>query len=139
MEIYYLKEDLKIFCATAKSFPYGIKQAFGALISKLQEIDGRVFFGVSYQSQQGDMIYKAAVLESYEGEGEKMGFEQLIIEKGEYLAETLKNWKKDETAIGMTFKKFSESKYNATFPCVEWYQGDDVMCMVKLNGSTLNH
>ena len=83
-------------------------------------------------NRDGDMIYKAAVLESFEGEAEKLGCEKFIIEKGEYLIETLKDWKKDESQIGLTFRKFSESKYNATFPCVEWYQGNDVMCMVKL-------
>ncbi len=135
MEIYNLKNDLKIFCVTAKSFPYEIKQAFGALISMLPSIDDRTFFGIAYQNKVGDMIYKAAVLESFEGEAEELGCEKFTIEKGEYLTETLKDWKKNESMIGLTFRKFSESKYNATFPCVEWYKGDDVMCMVKLNNS----
>jgi predicted transcriptional regulator YdeE len=133
MEVYQLKNDLKIFCVTAKSFPYEIKKAFGTLISKLPSVEDRTFFGISYQSNAGDMIYMAAVLESYNGEGEKLGCEPFTIKKGEYLAEMLKNWKKDESQIGATFRKFSESAYRATFPCVEWYQGDDVMCMVKLN------
>jgi hypothetical protein len=135
MEIYTLKNDLKIFCVTAKSFPYGIKQAFGLLINRLPSTDGRTFFGISFQDKAGDMIYKAAVLELFEGEAEKLGCEKFTIEKGEYLAETLKDWKKDESMIGLTFRKFSESKYNATFPCVEWYQDNDVMCMVKLEKS----
>jgi len=132
MEIYTLKKDLEIFCVTARSFPYEIKQAFGALINLLPGIEGRTFFGIAFEDKNGDMIYKAAVLESFAGEAEKLGCEKFTIEKGEYLAETLKDWKKDESQIGRTFKKFSESKYNATFPCVEWYQGNDVMCMVRL-------
>jgi predicted transcriptional regulator YdeE len=132
MEIYTLKKDMEIVCVTAKSFPYEIKQAFGSLISLLSSIEDRTFFGIAYQNKEGDMIYKAAVLESYDGEAEKLGCEKFTIEKGEYLTETLKDWKKDESRIGLTFRKFSESKYNATFPCVEWYQGNDVMCMVKL-------
>jgi len=132
IEIYNLKEDLKLFCVTAKSFPYEIKQAFGSLISLLPDVEGRTFFGIAYQKNDGTMIYKAAVLEAYEGEAEKLNCEKFIIEKGEYLTETLKDWKKDETMIGLTFKKFADSKYNATFPCVEWYKGDDVMCMVRL-------
>jgi hypothetical protein len=135
MEIYTLKKDKEIFCVTAKSFPYEIKQAFAALINLLPTIEGRTFFGISFQTKAGEMIYKAAVLESFKGEAEKLGCERFIIEKGDYLAETLKDWKKDESQIGLTFKKFSESKYNATFPCVEWYQGNDVMCMVKLEKS----
>ena len=126
---------MKIFCVTAKSFPYGIKQAFGSLISLLPSVEDRIFFGISYQSTEGEMIYKAAVLQSFEGEAEKLGCEKFTIEKGEYLTETLKDWKKDESMIGLTFRKLADSKYNTTFPCVEWYKGDDVMCMVKLEQS----
>ncbi|HEV8513305.1 MAG TPA: hypothetical protein VGQ59_08510 [Cyclobacteriaceae bacterium] len=132
MEIYTLKNNIEIFCVTARSFPYEIKQAFAALINLLPTVEGRTFFGIAFEDKNGDMIYKAAVLESFGGEAEKLGCEKFIIEKGDYLTETLKDWKKDESLIGLTFKKFSESKYNATFPCVEWYQGNDVMCMVKL-------
>ncbi len=128
---------MKIFCVTAKSFPYEIKQAFGALINLLPTTEGRTFFGIAYQNNEGDMIYKAAVLESFEGEGKKLDCEEFTIEKGQYLTETLKDWKKDESMIGTTFKKFAESNYNAAFPCVEWYQGDDVMCMVKLEDTIL--
>ncbi len=135
MEIYTLKNDLKIFCISANSFPYEIKQAFGLLIKLLPSIEGRTFFGVAFQDKTGDIIYKAAVLESFEGEAEKLGCEKFTIEKGDYLAKTLKDWKKDESMIGLTFRKFSESKYNTTFPCVEWYQGNDVVCMVKLEKS----
>lgn len=125
---------MKIACVTAKSFPYEIKQAFGSLINRLSGLEGRTFFGVSYQDKEGAMIYKAAVLEAFEGEAEQLGCEKFTIEKGDYLTETLKDWKKDEAMIGLTFRKFSDSTYHATFPCVEWYQGDDVMCMVKLVG-----
>jgi|SRR6478609_2521316 len=135
MEIYTLKNDMEIFCVTARSFPYEIKQAFAALINLLPTMDDRIFFGIAFEDKDGDMIYKAAVLESFEGEAEKLGCERFTIKKGEYLTETLKDWKKDESQIGLTFKRFSESKYNATFPCVEWYQGNDVMCMVKLDNS----
>lgn len=133
MEIYHLKRDLKIFCVTAKSFPYEIKQAFGSLIDRLPTVEGRTFFGVAFQNENGEMIYKAAVLESFDGEAEKLGCEKFTIEKGDYLTERLKDWKKDESMIGLTFKKFADSAYNSTFPCLEWYQGDDVMCMVKLD------
>jgi hypothetical protein len=135
MKVYTLNRDMKIFCVTAESFPYQIKQAFSSLISLLPSIEDRTFFGISYQSTEGDMIYKAAVLESFEGEAEKLGCEKFTIEKGEYLTETLKHWKKDESMIGVTFRKLAESKYNTIFPCVEWYKGNDVMCMVKLDRS----
>lgn len=123
---------MKIVCVTAKSFPYQIKQAFGSLIDKLSNIEGRTFFGIAYQNNDGEMIYKAGVLELFDGEGEKLGCEKFVIRKGEYLTERLKNWKTDETMIGMTFKKLAHATPDTVFPCVEWYDGADVMCMVRL-------
>jgi hypothetical protein len=135
MEVFELKKDMKVFCVQAKSFPNEIKTAFGALISMLPTLDGRTFFGISYQGKKNEMIYNAAVLESYEGEGKTYGCETYVIRKGKYLTEMLKNWKRDETCIGLTFKKMSEERDDTVFPCVEWYQGDDVLCMVKIQKS----
>lgn len=123
---------MKVFCVQAKSFPNDIGKAFGTLINLLPTTEGRTFFGVSYQGKNHDMIYNAAVLESFEGEGKKYGCETFMIKKGEYLAEMLKGWKKDETSIGQTFKKMSEVRTDTVFPCVEWYQGEDVLCMVRI-------
>ena len=128
---------MKIFCVTAKSFPYDIKGAFGSLISKLPSIEDRTFFGVSYQTMSGEMIYKAAVLESFNGESEQYACESFTIQKGEYITETLKNWRQDEESIGTTFKKLADARPDTTFPCVEWYQGQDVMCMVRIDKSVL--
>lgn len=132
METYLLKEDLKLFCIKARSFPHDIKEAFDKLINLLPTTDGRTFFGISYQTSSGEIIYKAAVLESYEGEGVSLGCESYTVKKGEYLAETIYNWMKDVTSIGSAFRKMVDSRSDTTFPCVEWYQGDDVMCMVRI-------
>ncbi|HEU5292086.1 MAG TPA: hypothetical protein VFU05_15655 [Cyclobacteriaceae bacterium] len=133
MEVYKLKQDMKVFCVQAKSFPNDIGKAFGTLINLLPTTEGRTFFGVSYQAKNHDMIYNAAVLEAFEGEGKKYGCETFTIKKGEYLAEMLKGWKKDETSIGQTFKKMSDVRTDTVFPCVEWYQGEDVLCMVRID------
>jgi len=135
MGIYELEKDLKVFCVQAKSFPNDIGKAFGTLISLLPTIDGRTFFGVSYEGKNHDMIYNAAVLESFEGEGKLYGCETFTIKKGEYLSEMLKGWKKDEASIGLTFRKMSEVRTDTVFPCVEWYQGEDVLCMVRIEKS----
>lgn len=135
MEVFELKKDMKVFCIRAKSFPNDIGQTFGTLIQLLPTIEGRTFFGVSYQDKNRDMIYNAAVLESFEGEGKIYGCETFTIKKGEYLTEMLKGWKKNEASIGITFKKMSEARTDTVFPCVEWYQGDDVLCMVRIDRS----
>jgi hypothetical protein len=135
MEEYYLKGDMKVVCVQAKSFPNDIKKAFSQLISLLPTIEGRTFFGVSYQARNRDMIYNAAVLEAFDGEAMRYGCEVYVIKKGKYLAETLKDWKKREGSIGATFKKMAEARVDTTFPCIEWYKGDDVVCMVKINSA----
>src|SRR5688572_4938246 len=107
MEVYSLKNDMKVFCVRAESFPNDIKKAFEALINLLPTIEGRIFFGISYQKKNREMIYNAAVLESFEGEAKQYKCETFVIEKGEYLAEMLKDWKKDEASIGRTFCKLA--------------------------------
>src|SRR5688572_5315760 len=104
MEKYNLKEDMKLFYVTARSFPQGIGEAFDLLNAKLPKPDGRIFFGISNKFK-GEIIYKAAVLETYEGEGKKLGFETFTVKKGEYLTKTIKDWRKHEQVIGETFMK----------------------------------
>jgi hypothetical protein len=132
MEVYRVKKDMRIFCVKAESFPNDIKKAFAVLISLLPSTNGRTFFGVSYQSGSNEMIYHAGVLELFAGEGSLYGCTTLVIKEGEYLVESLKDWKKDESSIGQAFRKLADFRNDTTFPCVEWYNGDDVMCMVKI-------
>ncbi len=132
MEVLQLKDDIKIFCVRAESFPEDIGKAFTKLISLLPSTDNRIFFGISYETNECDMIYMAAVMEAYDGEGLSYGCDLLTIEKGKYLTETLKKWKKNEGSIGATFMRLANAPHDTTFPCVEWYQGEDVTCMIKL-------
>jgi hypothetical protein len=136
MEKYHLKEDVKIFSVIAKSFPEGIGEAFKTLEKKLPTKESRTFYGISSKNEKGVIIYKAAVSESFEGEGEQYGCESFIIKKGKYLTETLKDWRKNEKIIGDTFMKLlADPRLDTTFPCVEWYKGDDVICMVRIDPS----
>ena len=136
MEKYTLKEDVKVYCTAAKSFPNGIQEAFITLEQMLSK-EGRTFYGVSYKSTEGFHIYKAAVSESFDGEAEKYGFESYTISKGEYLIETIIDWREKIETIGMTFQTLlADPRLDGTSPCVEWYKSDkEVMCMVKLNSS----
>lgn len=133
MEIYTLEDDLDLFCVTAQSFPHDIKGAFDKLVSLIRGTEGRTFFGISYQTDAGEIIYKAAVLELCEGEGKMLDCELYRLEKGDYITETIKNWMQDIRSIGTTFRKLGDSLPDTTFPCVEWYKGQDVMCMVRLD------
>jgi len=135
MDVFELKKDIKVFCVRAKSFPNDIGKAFGTLVNLLPTVEGRTFFGISYQGKNHEMIYNAAVLESHDGEAEKYGCETYVIKKGEYLSAMLRGWKKNEASIGITFSKMATVRTDTVFPCVEWYQGDDVLCMVRIDKS----
>jgi predicted transcriptional regulator YdeE len=137
MESYYLPEDVKVYCTTAKTFPDGIQEAFITL-EKMLSKEGRTFYGISHGSKDGSIIYKAAVSESFEGEAEKYGFEKYIIKKGEYSTETIFDWRNKMESIGPTFQKLlANPRLDKTSSCVEWYKSDkELMCMVRLDGNT---
>jgi len=136
MEKYLLKDDIKVFYVTALSFPDGIMEAYEKLKAMLPSAEERKFYGISYP-QNGKIVYKAAVQETYDGEAEKYGCETFVIPHGEYISELLHDWKKNERVIGETFQKLLAQpdidKKNGF--CVEEYLNEkDVRCMVGLSG-----
>lgn len=135
MQEFNLDHDPKLFCVPAKSFPVGVKEAFETIERKLGDIKGRTFFGLSRGTKGGGIEYKAGVLETSEGEGEKYGFESHIVKKGTYLVETITNWQENMQLFSITFQKLlADPRLDWNSWCVEWYKEDgSVMCMVKIN------
>jgi predicted transcriptional regulator YdeE len=134
MEKYILSKDITVFYVTATSFPAGIEEAYKKLHSFLPEGNQRTFYGISYSNRKGEVVYKAAVAESFPGEGEKNGCETFVIKKGEYISEILRDWKKDESSIGKTFQKLlHQPKIDPKGYCLEIYLNEkDVRCLVPL-------
>jgi hypothetical protein len=133
MEKYTLENDVNILYVTAKSFPDGIQEAYDALDKKLGTTEGRTFYGISYM-YDGKIIYKAAAAENFDGEGGQLGCETMTVKKGNYLTETILDWKENMPAFGPTFQKLLDTpQLDQNSFCVEWYKSDkEVMCMVKL-------
>lgn len=48
MEIFTIKEDIKVFCLKAKSFPDGIKEMFERLHRVAPIAEKRTYYGISY-------------------------------------------------------------------------------------------
>src|SRR6476660_4958420 len=105
MEEYYIDKEVKVFYVTATSFPEGVGGAFQKLLSFLPKPNERVLYGISSPNEKGEIIYKAAVAESFPGEGEQNGCEIYLIKKGEYCSELSLDWRKDESIVGRTFQK----------------------------------
>jgi hypothetical protein len=134
MENFVLNSDVKVFCATAKTFPHGIVEAFKTLESMDPSICERPFYGISFQANGGKIVYKAAVAEEFEGEGNRYGCETFVIRKGKYLAITLFDFMENIDVIPKAFLKLlADPRLDIDFPCVEWYKSSrEVMCMVRI-------
>ena len=135
METYTLERDIKVFYTEAGSFPNGIKPAFDKLHSLLQsQAAGRNFFGISYPQEPGKIIYRAAVEENFEGEGETLGCATFIIRKGKYIGIYIKDFMKNITAIGNAFQELIQHpEIDPDGYCLEIYEGmAHVKCLVPL-------
>ena len=132
MEKYHLKDDIKVFGIEVKTFPSGIGEAFKTLAEMITEGYNRSYYGISQMSSEG-IIYKAAAEENYEYEAEKYNCDRFMIEKGEYLIVTVKDWRKKIHSLKDVFTQIMhDNQYDDTKPCVEWYKNDDeILCMVK--------
>jgi hypothetical protein len=133
MEQYNLTQDMNLIIYPAKNFPDDVESAFKELDKKIGGGSDRVWFGISQGSQDG-IVYWAAGLEAYEGEGKKAGLDTLLLTKGEYMTETIEDWRNNKQKFMEVFGRLLKyPDMDTSFPCVEWYKGEkEVMCMVKI-------
>jgi hypothetical protein len=64
MEKYLIESDLTVFGVQVKTFPLGIGEAFDQLIQLLPGGFDRSFYGISFLSKAGTMVYIAAATEN---------------------------------------------------------------------------
>lgn len=133
MKNFTLQEDIRLLYVTAKKFPDGILDAFKELEGKLPDCD-RPFYGISKPNEKGVIVYKAAALEKEKGEGGNAGLETFVIPNGEYLTETLYDFKQNPTVFGDCFDRLLRTpQLDPASYCIEWYKSEEeVLCMVKL-------
>lgn len=132
MEKLNLEQDLKAFGMQVKTFPNGIKEAFDGIIKMLPAKDKRFYYGISECTNEG-IIYIAATAETFEGEGSQYGYDSYVVEKGEYLAETVVGWLNKTHGIKDVFEQmFKDDRADRSKPCIEIYKNDDeIICLVK--------
>jgi len=134
METYKLKNDLKVFGKEVPTFPVGVSDAFHQLITIIPDGSNRSYYGLSHMDETGKIIYKAAAEEKYAGEAEKYNCDRYIIEKGEYLAVTLADWRgKTDCIKDMFHDMMEDDRADKTKEVVEWYKTDtEMLCLVKM-------
>lgn len=133
METYNLKNDMKVFGTEVKNFPNGVDDAFHRLIKMLPGGDKRFYYGIFEMDKNGQMHYHATAEETHEGEAEEFNCERRTIEKGEYLAETIDNWREKIECIKDVFQEMiKDSRVDKMKPGIEWYKNDkEMVCMLK--------
>lgn len=138
MEIYKIEKDITLMYVEAASFPDGIEEAFKKLEALLPKQENRNFFGISYMGENNNIIYKAAAEESYPGESEKYHLNSFTVRNGNYISETITNWRNNVSLIGSTFQKMLEQQnIKPDGYCLEIYINEtDVQCLVPLAAET---
>jgi len=134
MEPYFIIKDIQLFYVTATSFPNGVGGAFAKLLLLISDAGKRTRYGISRPDGKGQIIYKAAVEESFPGEGAQKGCETFLVKKGRYWSELLVDWKRDESIVGKTFQALlKHPDLDKNGYCLEIYPNEkDVRCLVPL-------
>jgi hypothetical protein len=134
MEKIVFENDINLFGKTVTTFPLGIGEAFDELIKATGDCAAeRNYYGLSYITNDGKIIYTVAAEEKYSGEAEKFNYQESIIEHGEYVSEVLHNWKNCTGEIKNIFEAMMNDEHvDKTKPCIEWYKDDEEMlCLMK--------
>lgn len=131
MNSYTQAEDLTVIGIQVKTFPLGIKEAFGSLMKTLGA--DRAYYGLSWMDDNDNIIYYAMTPERFAGEGKQHYYEALTIEKGEYRTETIHNWMSKTDGIKDVFHRLMGSdRPDKNLPCIEWYRSDEeILCMIR--------
>ncbi len=133
MEDFILKDDIDVYCITAKSFPDKILEAHQSLHSLVEFNTERRYFGLSQPDENGRIIYKAAAEEIIPGELSKHHLEKFTIVKGTYHSILIQDFMNHIADIGKAFQEMIHLDTVAPDGlCIEWYLlNDNVRCMVR--------
>lgn len=133
MQQFTLNEDISVLYVQADSFPDGITAAFDQLFTILPKNNDRIIFGISHL-YDGQIIYKAGAEQKPGDEAIQTALKSLTIRKGVYISQLVKNFMQHISLIGSTFQELLQHPdIDQQSFCAEWYKGDDVLCMIKLN------
>lgn len=133
--MHIIEKDIPVLCATVKTFPDGIMEAYDQIEKAFPDRKGRLFYGLSKPNLQGIIVYKAAIEQKSDEEAEKFGLEKFIIPAGTYVYEDVVDFSFNPSEmIGGAFRRLlSDARIDPTAWCIETHTGDDtVRCMVRI-------
>lgn len=135
MEQIKLDQDITVFYVDATSFPEGVLDAFERLHAYFPFNASRRFFGLSRMENNREIVYKAAVEILDSAGAVDHPLKTMTIPKGNYIAETVHQFKDKIPQIGETFMKLlAHPSLDPQGYCVEEYlpNDQDVVCMVRI-------
>ncbi len=133
IENHSFKQDLKVFCKKAESFPLGVKAAFQYIHERVPYSTERKFISISVLKSASEMDYWAGVTEAVSGDLDEHDFEIKTIPAGNYACVEVFDYMKDVTVIAKAFEFLSEFTVDTDKSVgIEWYQGmESVKCMIR--------
>ncbi|HVM86650.1 MAG TPA: hypothetical protein VMT76_00580 [Puia sp.] len=132
MEKYIVGSNIKVFGMEVSTFPEGIPQVFNSLMNKITDGPRRDYYGISYMTNDGKIFYFAATAEKENSEAGKYDLDSFTIEKGEYLVQSIADWKQKIDTINCVFHELmQDERIDKDKPCIEWYKSENEMwCMI---------
>lgn len=135
MEQIKLEQDITVFYVDATNFPEGVLDAFERLHEYFPFNASRRFFGLSRMENNREIVYKAAAEMLDVAEADNYPLKTMTIQNGNYIAETVHQFKDKLPQIGETFMKLlTHPALDPQGYCVEEYlpNDQDVVCMVRI-------
>lgn len=133
MEIVTLKNSFKVAAIQASSFPEGVAQAHEQLKEAVTTESEHTFYGISHPLKDGSIAYFAAANVLHD-DTLSTGLEIFTIEKGDFLAVSLKDWKNNIYQITSIFEALiADPRIDKNGYCLEEYINDTTLrCMVPM-------
>ncbi|MEP6735707.1 MAG: hypothetical protein ABJA70_09325 [Chryseolinea sp.] len=132
MEKVKIKQNINTWGWTVTTFPNGISDSFDKLLAMVPDGIERTFYGISYM-EGGKIVYNATIEERYAGEAETYNCKRYTIDKGDYVAATVKDWRHQLHTIKDVFTEMVRQAPDLNQPAIEWYKNNDEMvCMVRV-------
>ena len=133
MKDYQISSNINVMGAVVKTFPMGIGEAFENLMRNVRGGFSRNYYGIG-ECKDGKIVYIAGAEEKSPGEANELGLDHFTIEKGNYLAEEVLDWRTKTNCIKDVFEEmYKDERADRSAPSIEIYVDDKKMlCLVRV-------
>ena len=133
MKDYQICSNINVMGAVVKTFPMGIGEAFENLMRNVRGGFSRNYYGIG-ECKDGKITYIAGAEEKSPREANELGLDHFTIEKDNYLAEEVLDWRTKTNCIKDVFEEmYKDERADRSAPSIEIYVDDKKMlCLVRV-------